>query len=109
MLKIHVIRAMFTLNCKGRLLVIDQPIIMGIVNTTPDSFYANSRMRAKDALLQRVEEMIKDGATIIDIGGQSTRPNSQRVSADEEADRVVPMVAAIHQAFPDVFISIDTF
>ncbi|MBO9682912.1 MAG: dihydropteroate synthase, partial [Flavisolibacter sp.] len=65
---------MFSLNCKGRLLVIDQPIVMGIVNTTPDSFYAGSRINEVDEILFRTEKMILDGATILDIGGQSTRP-----------------------------------
>lgn len=100
---------MFTLNCKGRLLVIDQPLVMGIVNTTPDSFYAGSRLNEKEALLQRVGQMLTDGATIIDIGGQSTRPNSQRISSQEEADRVVPMVEILHKSFPLAIISIDTF
>lgn len=107
--KKSVIRAMFTLNCKGRLLVIDQPIVMGIVNTTPDSFYAESRLREKGALLSRVEQMTKEGAAIIDIGGQSTRPNSKRISAGEETDRVVPVIEMIAKQFPAVFISIDTF
>lgn len=99
---------MFTLNCNGRLLVIDQPIVMGILNATPDSFFKNSRVQA-DEVLHRAEQMIKDGATIIDIGGQSTRPNSQRISADEECRRVIPLVETVHQHFPEVIISIDTF
>jgi dihydropteroate synthase len=100
---------MFTLNCKGRLLVIDKPIVMGILNTTPDSFYSLSRVGSGDALLRKAEEMISQGAAILDIGGQSTRPNSERVSADEELRRVIPAVQKIHKAFPDQFISIDTF
>lgn len=82
---------------------------MGILNTTPDSFYSGSRINDNDALLLRVEEMIKDGATIVDMGGQSTRPNSQRISAGEERDRVVPMVEMVSKRFPDLFISIDTY
>ena len=100
---------MFTLNCKGRLLVIEEPIIMGIINATSDSFYAGSRLVEKDAVLKKAEQMINDGATIIDIGGQSTRPGSQRISADEERDRVIPLIEAIHQHFPETFISIDSF
>lgn len=98
---------MFTLNCKGQLLVIDKPIVMSILNTTPDSFFAGSRVT--DNLLQRVEQMLTDGAAILDIGGQSTRPNSERVSADDELKRVMPAIEAIHQNFPDAIISIDTF
>jgi dihydropteroate synthase len=100
---------MFTLNCKGRLLVIDEPIVMGIINTTPDSFYAGSRISEKDMVLQKVEQMITDGAVIIDIGGQSTRPGSERISAEEERDRVIPFIEAVHQHFPEIFISIDSF
>ncbi|MDQ3277173.1 MAG: dihydropteroate synthase [Bacteroidota bacterium] len=100
---------MFTLNCKGRILVIDKPLVMGILNATPDSFYAGSRVQQTDALLQRVEEMIRDGATFLDIGGQSTRPNSERVSAKEELNRVVPAIDAIHRRFPELTISVDTF
>jgi dihydropteroate synthase len=82
---------------------------MGILNTTPDSFYAGSRMIQKDAVLYRAEEMIYDGASIIDIGGQSTRPGNQRVSEHEELKRVVPAIAALHERFPDLIISVDTF
>jgi dihydropteroate synthase len=100
---------MFTLNCKGRLLVIDEPIIMGIINATPDSFYSGSRANEIDTVLHRAEQMITDGATIIDIGGQSTRPNSKLISAGEERERVIPFIEAIHDRFPETIISIDTF
>jgi dihydropteroate synthase len=100
---------MFTLNCKGRLLVIDQPIVMGIVNTTPDSFYSGSRANEVDEILFRVEKMITDCAVILDIGGQSTRPKSEQISADEELKRVLPAIEAIHKNFPEQIISIDTF
>ena len=100
---------MFTFNCKGRLLVIEEPIVMGIINATPDSFYAGSRAVQKETVLKKTEQMLKDGATIIDIGGQSTRPDSKRISADEELQRVIPLVDALHNAFPEAFISIDSF
>src|SRR5215212_5841182 len=100
---------MFTLNCKGRLLVIDEPIIMGIINTTPDSFYAASRLSEIDAVLRQTEKMLKEGASIIDIGGQSTRPGSKRISVEEERKRVLPLVEAVHQKFPEAIISIDSF
>ena len=100
---------MYTLNCKGQLLLIDEPIIMGIINATPDSFYSESRISGVDAVLRKAEQMIKEGAGIIDIGGQSTRPNSQRISANEENERVIPMVEAIHKNFPQTIISIDSF
>src|SRR5215203_6077385 len=100
---------MYTLNCKGHLLLINEPIIMGIINATPDSFYSESRVGAIDAVLRKTEQMINDGAAIIDIGGQSTRPNSQRISVDEENGRVVPAIEAIHKNFPQTIISIDSF
>lgn len=100
---------MFSLNCKGRLLVIDAPIVMGILNTTPDSFYGGSRMQSEDELLRTAETMIKDGAAILDIGGQSTRPNAKQVSESEELNRVIPAIENLHQNFPEQIISIDTF
>ena len=100
---------MFTLNCKGRLLVIDGPIVMGILNITPDSFYTGSRISEIDVALQKVEQMINDGAGIIDVGGQSTRPGSKRISAEEEKQRVIPFIEAIHRRFPKAVISIDSF
>jgi dihydropteroate synthase len=100
---------MFTLNCKGRLVVLDEPVVMGIVNTTPDSFYAGSRISDKETVLQLAEQMITDGATIIDVGGQSTRPGSKRISAAEETERVIPVIDAIHARFPQTIISIDSF
>ena len=80
---------MFTLNCKGRLLVVDKPLVMGIINTTPDSFYSGSRQESADAVLYKAEKMLTAGATILDIGGQSTRPGSEKLGADEELKRVI--------------------
>ncbi|WP_276503377.1 dihydropteroate synthase [Terrimonas pollutisoli] len=100
---------MYTLNCKGRLLVIDTPVVMGIINTTPDSFYAASRQQNIDAILQKAEVMIKEGAAILDIGGQSTRPGSIVVGKDEELKRVIEPIEAINKNFPETFISIDTY
>ena len=100
---------MYTLNCKGQLLVIDKPIVMGIVNVTPDSFYSGSRQQASENILQTVQKMLDDGASIIDIGGQSTRPGSNYISADEEADRVIPAIEQVIKSIPGAIISIDTF
>lgn len=99
---------MYTLNCKGRLLVVDQPLVMGIMNLTPDSFYAGSRYGEAD-ILQQAERMIREGAAILDIGGQSTRPGSERIPVDEELKRVAAAIESIHQRFPETVISIDTF
>ncbi len=100
---------MFTLNCKGRLLVIDQSIIMGIINVTPDSFYSDSRKNDKNELLAHAGKMINEGATILDIGGQSTRPGSIAISEEEELKRVLPAIEALRKQFNEVFISIDTY
>jgi dihydropteroate synthase len=100
---------MFTLNCKGRLLAFDRPLIMGIINTTPDSFYEGSRHGETDDALRTAERMLRSGATILDIGGQSTRPGSRWLDAGEELMRVMPAVEAIATHFPEAIISIDTF
>jgi dihydropteroate synthase len=100
---------MFTLNCKGRLLVIKEPIAMGIINATPDSFYSGSRNTSITHALASAEKMLKDGAIILDIGGQSTRPNADILTADEEMQRILPVVEAIRKDFPASFLSVDTF
>ena len=100
---------MFTLNCKGRLLVIDKPLVMGIINITPDSFYPGSRFTDIDSILFHAEQMLKDGATILDIGGQSTRPGSIKIPEEEELQRVIEPINKIAETFPEAFISIDSF
>ena len=100
---------MFTLNCKGRPLVIDKPIVMGIINVTPDSFYAGSRFEGTDAVIRQAEQMLNEGATILDIGGQSTRPGSEKLGGEEELQRVIEPIQRIHEYFPQAFISIDTY
>ena len=100
---------MFVLNCKGRLLVVDKPLVMGIINVTPDSFYPGSRFNAIDELLRQAEKMIKEGASIIDVGGQSTRPGSKDLTAEEELERVIGMIESHQFNFPQTFLSIDTF
>lgn len=99
---------MFTLNCRGRLLTIDTPVVMGILNLTPDSFHAPSRKHSGE-LVDAAASMIEAGAAIIDVGGQSTRPGSVSITADEEASRVLAAIAALSSAFPDLVISVDTF
>lgn len=100
---------MFSLNCGGKLRVFDKPVVMGIINTTPDSFYAASRKTNTDEVLFTTEKMLKDGAVILDIGGQSTRPGSEKVSAEDEIKRLIPVVKAVHDRFPEAIISADTF
>ncbi len=100
---------MFTLNCKGRLLTVEKPLVMGIINITPDSFYTGSRHVNADDILNSAEKMIKEGAAIIDIGAQSTRPGSVQLSADEEIERIGGIISLINKNFPETIISIDTF
>jgi dihydropteroate synthase len=100
---------MFTLNCKGELLLVNRPLVMGIINATPDSFYDRSRQAGVDAIAQQAEKMLNEGADILDIGGQSTRPGSERVTAEEELKRVILGIEAIHKKFPRVIISVDTY
>ena len=100
---------MFTFNCAGRLLVVDKPLVMGIINTTPDSFYEASRRQTIDDIVAKAEQMVSEGATILDIGGQSTRPGSVAVGEEEELKRVIPAIEAICKRWPDIFISIDTY
>jgi len=82
---------------------------MGVLNTTPDSFYADSRIKDEKLLLKRVEKMLNEGAFIIDIGGISTRPGAQRITEEEELSRVIPAIDLISKTFPEVILSIDTF
>lgn len=100
---------MFTLNCKGRLLVVEKPLVMGIINATPDSFFGGSRYTGTQAILHQAEKMIKGGAAILDIGGQSTRPGSEKLNEEDELQRVIAPIEAIHKNFPGAFISIDTY
>ncbi len=100
---------MYLLNCRGRLLNVDKPMIMGIINTTPDSFFAPSRQQMHDDILTRAGEMLESGTAILDMGGQSTRPGSRAVSVTEETDRVIPAIEAVHRYFPDAIISVDTY
>ncbi len=100
---------MLSINCKGKVLTFSTPVVMGIINITPDSFYIGSRHERIDKILVTAEQMWQQGATIIDIGGQSTRPGSERVTVEEELVRVMPVLAALVKTFPGHLFSIDTF
>ena len=100
---------MFTLNSRGKLLTIDRPVIMGILNRTPDSFYSGSRVREDDALLEQAERMIAEGADWLDIGGQSTRPGAETVGPDEELQRIIGAIDLLHRRWPETPISVDTW
>lgn len=98
-----------TLNIKGKLVFLDQPTVMGILNLTPDSFYSGSRFQNKSKIIQNAEMMIQSGASIIDIGGYSSRPGADDISVEEEMSRVIPAIEWISSALPGCIISIDTF
>jgi dihydropteroate synthase len=98
-----------TLNCNGQLVDLMEPIIMGILNITPDSFYKGSRFTTEKTILNEAEKMLTEGATILDVGGMSSRPGADIISEEEESDRVIPAIRALVKAFPKAIISIDTF
>ena len=98
-----------TVLADGRVLQYDNVKVMGIINVTPDSFYAGSRRTGLDAVLAQAETMLAEGAAILDIGGESARPGSDPVTAEEERKRVLPTVAAIKNRFPESVISVDTY
>jgi len=98
-----------TLNCRGRLVDLCTPKIMGIINATPDSFYSKSRVATSNDLKIRIEQMIEDGVDIIDIGAYSSRPNAEHISQEEELNRLLPLVEFIKKEYPNLLVSIDTF
>jgi dihydropteroate synthase len=100
---------MQSINCKGILIKLDKPAVMGIINATPDSFYKGDLNMGMANIVDLATKMLNDGATILDIGGQSTKPNANVVSVQEELDRVIPVIAAIHKIHPTAIISVDTF
>ena len=97
-----------TLNCNGKLLSLEEPVAMAIINLTPDSFYAGSRLQAEKEVLERMGQFLEEGAAIIDLGGMSSRPGAAVVSPAEELRRLLPHVRAASRAFPRAILSIDT-
>ena len=97
------------ISCKGKLIDLTTPKIMGILNLTPDSFYDGGLYNNTDRALAQTEKMLLEGATFIDVGGASSKPGTVEVSADEELARVLPVIEKIHIKFPDTLISIDTY
>lgn len=100
---------MKTINIKGELLELSQPIVMGILNITPDSFFAESRKQGEQEIVARVAEILTQGGKIVDIGAQSTRPSSTLLSSKEEIERLKPALNIINKEFPDAILSVDTF
>lgn len=98
-----------TINCKGQLIDLSIPKVMGILNVTPNSFFDGGKYKNESEILSQVEKMLNDGATFIDIGAYSSKPNADFVSEEEELQRIVPIVNLILENFPKTLISIDTF
>ena len=98
-----------TINCKGNLIDLSQPKVMGILNLTPDSFYDGGKYRDKIEIVSQVEKMLNDGATFIDVGAYSSKPNAAFVSEEEELVRLLPIIELLIENFPDILISVDTF
>ncbi len=98
-----------TINVGGDLLDLTDPCVMGIINVTPDSFYDGHTLNSEADILARVEEMVSEGAAIIDVGSVSTRPGAELISTKEELSRLIPAVRTIRKHFPEVIMSIDTF
>lgn len=100
---------MSTINCKGTLVNLSTPKVMGIVNVTPDSFFDGGKLTNSNEIVLQVDRMLRDGATFIDLGGYSSKPGAEFVSETEELNRVVPIVKLLVEKFPDILLSIDTF
>lgn len=99
----------YTLNCNGRLLSLETPQVMGILNATPDSFFADSRQQTEEGIARRTHQILDEGGSIIDVGACSTRPDSQPVSEDEEMERLRFALPIVRREAPHAIISVDTF
>lgn len=97
------------INCKGNLIDLSKPRVMGIINITPDSFYSGSRSNSEKEILDNAEKMLSEGATFLDLGAYSSRPGATDISLKEELDRMIPAIKLILKEFPEAILSIDTF
>jgi dihydropteroate synthase len=100
---------MYSLNCKGRLLSWMDPIVMGVLNLTPDSFYPGSRIRSEEMLIGQAEKMLEQGASILDLGGLSSRPGALEISSEAELERVVPAISLLSSRYPAAILSVDSY
>ncbi|MDX1271143.1 dihydropteroate synthase [Bizionia paragorgiae] len=98
-----------TLNCNGKLIAISSPKVMGILNVTPDSFFDGGTYNSDEHCITQVEKMLADGATFIDIGAYSSRPDAKNVSVAEELQRIIPVISVLVKQFPGIILSVDTF
>lgn len=97
------------MNCKGQLIDLSTPKVMGILNITPNSFFDGGKYKNEAELLERVGKMLNEGASFIDVGAYSSKPNAEFVSEEEEISRIIPVVNVLQKHFPDILLSIDTF
>lgn len=100
---------MKTINCKGKLIDLSSPKVMGILNITPDSFFDGGKYNNQTSIISHVEKMLSEGATFIDIGAYSSRPGAKHISEDEELHRIIPVIELLVNEFPQILISVDTF
>ncbi len=100
---------MMTMNCRGTLIDLSTPKVMGILNITPDSFYDGGKYKNESHIVNQVEKMLFEGATFIDVGAYSSRPGAKHISEEEELQRILPVIELLTKKFPEVLISVDTF
>ncbi|MEO6136933.1 MAG: dihydropteroate synthase [Ginsengibacter sp.] len=100
---------MFSLNCKGKFVSLEKPLVMGILNITDNSFYESSRLLNEKDIIDKATQMVEEGSDILDIGAQSTRPGSERISAEKELEKLLPVIKKLLELFPDILLSIDTY
>lgn len=98
-----------TINCNGKLIDLATPKVMGILNCTPDSFYDGGKYKSESQVLSQVEKMLSDGATFVDVGAYSSKPNAEFVSEEDELNRLLPVIELVLKSFPETIISVDTF
>ena len=98
----------YTINVRGRLVDLSQPMVMGILNATPDSFYSGSRKQTEAEIAERANQIIAEGGRIIDVGAFSTRPGAEVVSVEEETARLKRALQIVHREQPDAIVSVDT-
>lgn len=98
-----------SINLNGQLLDLSQPVVMGIINVTPDSFFDGGKYKTEKKVVKRAEEILEQGGAVIDIGAVSTKPGSEGISTKDEIERLLPAVKAVKKEFPNAFISIDTY
>ena len=100
---------MKSINCKGKLIDLNSPKVMGILNITPDSFFDGGKFQHEKTIISQVEKMLLNGATFIDVGAYSSRPGAKHISEEEELNRILPVMDLLISKFPEILISIDTF